>query len=192
MSCSDKICLWNAVGLQGAILSQFLRPVYFSKMIFSDEFNRESVTRAFVDRVADFYFTTDLIVKGYRNQKEIKIIESSHRFFTSKPLKTSETSSFWHAGMTSMSHLVQGFKKGSKRPIANEPYKLSFQSPLSRENIYENFFKQLKNSNELSSYLDEKINSSDYQNAKRQFLSHGVFKGWLFKDDRMKEYRQKL
>ena len=49
-SCSDKICLWNLLGLQGAALSLLLRPVYLASIVISGEMDEAVASRALSSR----------------------------------------------------------------------------------------------------------------------------------------------
>ncbi|KAL5017270.1 hypothetical protein ScPMuIL_006859 [Solemya velum] len=51
MSCSDKILQWNIVGLQGALFSAFLEPVYLTSIILGGQFDHGHLTRAVCCRV---------------------------------------------------------------------------------------------------------------------------------------------
>ena len=45
-SCSDKIAKWNALGVQGALLSRLVPPIYLTGVVVSDCFHHENLARA--------------------------------------------------------------------------------------------------------------------------------------------------
>jgi hypothetical protein len=76
MSCSDKIASWNVHGLQGALLSQTLDPIYlFSVTVTHDtqtteEDQRSALERGVCERVRHFPMTPKDVGMGYQNNHD--------------------------------------------------------------------------------------------------------------------------
>nr|SZF06485.1 double-stranded RNA-specific editase 1-like isoform X2 [Psoroptes ovis] len=51
MSCSDKIALWNVVGIQGSLLSLFIEPIYIESLVVSNLFSYTHLIRALHGRI---------------------------------------------------------------------------------------------------------------------------------------------
>lgn len=50
---SDKIASWNIFGVQGALLSHLIEPIYFTSITIGDLFHEEALERALNSRIKD-------------------------------------------------------------------------------------------------------------------------------------------
>lgn len=197
LSCSDKIASWNICGVQGALLSHIFAPVYLDVLIIGAGFDQASCNRALISRISDIEIPQELIGCGYKNNSLNLKIFSCEGMAEDGSIPSSqvdlklETSSFWYSGMPRPGHIVQGFKKGSKKPVINQPFPLALQSPLSRESIFEKLFKPLV-TDKFPSYEDAKISARNYQIAKAVFFANKNFCAWPVRSIKMKEFRSSL
>ncbi|KAG8948819.1 hypothetical protein FRC04_009283 [Tulasnella sp. 424] len=99
MSCSDKIASWTLLGFQGALLSQFMKPVYLNALIFGEveaglkpgvvkECERAFATRLHSDVAISWIANTspaaEALVDGRKRGSSVKAKSTAYRSRISK------------------------------------------------------------------------------------------------------------
>ncbi|CAF0998726.1 unnamed protein product, partial [Brachionus calyciflorus] len=83
MCCSDKVCKYNILGVQGALLSHLIKPVYFESVIIGALYNKEHLARALYGRAIE---SSSNLPDGFKVHKPIlSSITNSLQRQTSKP-----------------------------------------------------------------------------------------------------------
>ncbi|NWV14309.1 DSRAD deaminase, partial [Ptilonorhynchus violaceus] len=169
MSCSDKILRWNILGLQGALLSHFLEPVYLSSVTLGYLYSQGHLTRAICCRmVRDGNTLKEKLRAPYHiNHPEVgrvSVYDSARQTG-----KTKESSVNWCLADESEVEVLDG-TKGKVDGLKLEV------SRVSKRKMY-TLFQQLcakKNRKDLLSlsvYSDAKEAATAYQVAKQGFFS---------------------
>ncbi|XP_010011029.1 PREDICTED: double-stranded RNA-specific adenosine deaminase, partial [Nestor notabilis] len=169
MSCSDKILRWNVLGLQGALLSHFLEPVYLSSVTLGYLYSQGHLTRAICCRVArDGSVLQDRLRAPFHiNHPEVgrvSVYDSARQTG-----KTKESSVNWCLADESEVEVLDGTKGKVDGP------KLDV-SRVSKRKMF-TLFQQLcakNNRRDLQSllvYSDAKEAARAYQEAKQSFFS---------------------
>ncbi|KAM3613738.1 uncharacterized protein V6R79_004512 [Siganus canaliculatus] len=182
MSCSDKILRWNVLGLQGALLTHFLHPIYLKSITLGYLYSHGHLTRAVCCRLAKDgdAFTQSLPAPFVLNHPEVgrvSVYDSARH--TGKTKESSVNWSFPDQSSVEVLDGTTGKLDGNKQGV----------SRVSKSNLFGLFrslCQQCGRTDLLSlpSYSQAKMSAMPFQRAKHQFFQalgvHG-YGAWIGK-----------
>uniref|UniRef100_UPI003AAB2359 double-stranded RNA-specific adenosine deaminase n=1 Tax=Centroberyx gerrardi TaxID=166262 RepID=UPI003AAB2359 len=182
MSCSDKILRWNVLGLQGALLTHFLHPIYLKSITLGYLYSHGHLTRAVCCRLArdGDAFTQSLPPPFTLNHPEVGRVSVYDS--TRHTGKTKESSVNW----SYPDQLSVEVLDGTKGKL--DGHKLDV-SRVSKSNLFRLFHTLCQRCGRddllsLPSYAQAKMSAMSFQLAKQQFFQalnvHG-YGAWIGK-----------
>nr|XP_046255602.1 double-stranded RNA-specific adenosine deaminase [Scatophagus argus]XP_046255603.1 double-stranded RNA-specific adenosine deaminase [Scatophagus argus]XP_046255604.1 double-stranded RNA-specific adenosine deaminase [Scatophagus argus] len=182
MSCSDKILRWNVLGLQGALLTHFLNPIYLKSITLGYLYSHGHLTRAVCCRLArdGDGFSKSLPAPFVLNHPEVGRVSVYDS--TRHTGKTKESSVNWSFPDQQSVEVLDGTKgklDGNKLSV----------SRVSKSNLFALFRSVCQRCGRadllsLPSYSQAKMSASPFQLAKQQFfhaLSVHGYGAWIGK-----------
>ncbi|KAM6910011.1 double-stranded RNA-specific adenosine deaminase [Xenentodon cancila] len=182
MSCSDKILRWNVLGLQGALLTHFLHPIYLKSITLGYLYSHGHLTRAVCCRLArdGEAFAQSLPTPFKLNHPEVGRVSVYDS--TRHTGKTKESSVNWSFPDQHNVEVLDGTKgklDGNKQAV----------SRVSKSNLFWLFRSLCQKCGRadllpLTSYAQAKMAAMTFQLARQQFfqaLSAHRYGAWISK-----------
>ncbi|NWH35250.1 DSRAD deaminase, partial [Chloropsis hardwickii] len=169
MSCSDKILRWNILGLQGALLSHFLEPVYLHSVTLGYLYSQGHLTRAICCRMEREGSTLKEKLQAPYHINHPEVGRVSVYDSARQTGKTKESSVNWCLADESEVEVLDGTKgkvDGLKLEVSRVSKRKMFT--LFQQLCAKNNRKDLQS---FSVYSDAKEAATAYQAAKQCFFS---------------------
>ncbi|XP_070491355.1 double-stranded RNA-specific editase Adar isoform X2 [Chironomus tepperi] len=162
MSCSDKIARWNVLGLQGALLSSIVQPIYLHSIVLGSLLHPNHMYRAIAGRL-------EKSIKGlpppYRlNIPKLALVTSSEARCQLKPPNYSIN---WTIGQNQI-EIINSF---TGKTVCNKYSRLTKQNMFHRFSRIVSQLPNITNRSISKDYGDEKGLVYDYQQAKSELIA---------------------
>ena len=183
MSCSDKILRWNVLGLQGALLSQFMEPVYTSSLTLGSLHHHGHLSRAVCCRARG---VNDSLPSSFGVNHPLLGRAQGGDIMERHTEKTSSLSLNWTVG-DERAELTEGItgrlERGSHTPRI---------SKASLYSMYATLHMKTKSCRPTTTYSEAKQGALAYQQAKTALFGHFYKKGygmWVKKPEELEHFK---
>ena len=183
-SCSDKLMSWNILGVQGALLSRLLPPLYISGVIIGDIFNAEHVSRAICCRFESAMQSKNAQISPLFAAHHPIITHSNHNVQPrhSKIKKRGNVATNW---TENDSELEKIDPRTGRLLTSND------ESRISKRSLFALFCDEVTPSSDIrSSYRENKEQAVTYQQAKATFEGaiDDQFGNWVHKPSEVDDF----
>lgn len=172
MSCSDKILKWNVLGVQGALLSYFINPIYLENIVIGLHYHYDALYRALYKRASKI---TNLPASFKLNKP---FFGTPGSFELSRDTSKATSNSFnWHYRMEN----VEAVNAVTGKTVVLSP------SRLCKLQFFDKYMEVLtaaKSKAKPKTYHEAKLMAKGYQKTKELFfnaLSETTFGKWVGK-----------